>query len=185
MHMTYELFIALRYLRARRRQATVSVLTGIAIAGITVGVASLIVAQALITGFRTEVQEKILEGTAHVNLLRKDNQGITDYRTLVALVKAVPKVRAVSATTYEPVLMTNGDYQELAVLKGVDLDAPREANEVFTITVEGDPSKLNSVDSSGEPTEGVVIGKDLARVLGLRMDNTATVVSAQSRLTPW
>jgi len=61
--MPYELFIALRYLRAKRRQAALSVLTGIAITGITVGVAALIIAQALITGFRREVQERILEGT--------------------------------------------------------------------------------------------------------------------------
>ncbi len=184
MRMRYELFIGLRYLRAKRRQAAVSILTAIAIAGITVGVGALIIAQALITGFRTDVQGKILDGTAHVNLLRKDNQGIADYRTLVALVKAVPKVRAVSATTYEPVLMTNGDRQELAILKGVDLDAPREASEVFAMTVEGDASKLKSTDSSGVPTEGVVTGKDLARLLALRVDNTVTVVSAQSRLTP-
>ena len=64
--MPYELFIALRYLRAKRRQAAVSVITAIAVAGITAGVAALIVALALFTGFRQEVQEKILSGTAHL-----------------------------------------------------------------------------------------------------------------------
>ena len=80
--MSYELFIALRYLRARRRQAAVSVLTLIAITGIAAGVAALIIAQAVVTGFRGEVQQRILAGTAHLNLLRKDNEGIEDYRAL-------------------------------------------------------------------------------------------------------
>ena len=91
--MPYELFIALRYLRAKRRQAAVSVITAIAVAGITVGVAALIVAQALITGFTADVQNKILQGTAHLNLLREDNSGIENYRELVDRMRQTPGVR--------------------------------------------------------------------------------------------
>ena len=90
--MSYELFIALRYLRAKRRQAAVSVITGVAITGIAVGVAALLVALALATGFREEVQDKILGGTAHLNLLKPDNSGIADYR---ALTERVGKVTGV------------------------------------------------------------------------------------------
>jgi len=174
--MPFELFIALRYLRAKRRQAPVSVLTAIAITGIALGVASLVFAQALVTGFRREVQEKILEGTAHINLLKSDNSGIEDYRALVQKVSALPGVRAVSATTYEPVLIAAGERQEQAVLKAVDLQASRDANEVFSTIVEGDPSMLS---------EGMVImGQELARVLGVRKNDSITVVSAHFRLTP-
>lgn len=182
--MSYQLFIALRYLRSKRRQAAVSVLTGIAITGITVGVAALIVAQALITGFRSEVQERILEGTAHLNLLRKDNGGINDYQDLVKRVLAVPGVRAVSATTYEPVLLSVGDRQEQAILKGVDLQAPREANEVFATTIEGDATRLNPARSDQSEPEGIVVGKVLAQTLGIGVEATVTTVSAQARLTP-
>ncbi len=183
--MSYELFIALRYLRAKRRQAAVSVLTGIAIIGISAGVAALIVAQALITGFRNEVQEKILAGTAHLNLLRTDNAGIEDYRALAGRVGAVPGVRAVSATTYEPVLMTIGDRQEQAILKGVDLEARREANEVFATTIEGDATLLSQKQEVKEGEyRAIVVGKELARVMGLRLDGVVTVVSSQTRLTP-
>ena len=174
--MPFELFIALRYLRAKRRQAPVSVLTAIAILGIALGVASLIVAQALFTGFRRDVQDKILEGTAHLNLLKSDNSGIEDYRELAARVATLPGVRAVSATTYEPVLITAGERQEQAILKGVDLKAPREANEVFSTTVEGNPARL------GEGA--IVVGRELGRALGLKLEDSLTVVSAQSRLTP-
>src|SRR5919201_4128293 len=110
--MPYELFIALRYLRAKRRQAAVSVITAIAVAGITVGVAALIVALALFTGFREEVQEKILGGTAHLNLLKPDNSGIENYRELTERVGRVPGVRAASAPIYEPVLLSVGERSE-------------------------------------------------------------------------
>src|SRR5262249_54542344 len=136
--MPYELFIALRYLRAKRRQAAVSAITAIAVAGITLGVAALIVAQALITGFRADVQDKILQGTAHLNLLKEDNSGIENYRELVERVRAAPGVSAASATIYAQALLSANGRQEYAVLKGVDLDSPREANEVFSTVIEGD-----------------------------------------------
>ena len=183
--MSYELFIALRYLRARRRQAAVSVLTSIAVIGIATGVAALIIAQAVITGFHGEVKQRILSGTAHLNVLRKDNAGIEDYRALADRVRSIPGIRAVSATTYEAVLLTIGDRQEQAILKGVDLQAPREANEVFASTVEGDASQLGEkTDGSDEAPGTIVLGKELARVLGLHVGDAITAVSARSRLTP-
>src|SRR5205085_10861029 len=100
--MGYELFIALRYLRARRRQTAASIIPAIACAGITVGVAALILAQAMVSGFRSNVQEKILQGTDHLNLLKEDNGGIENYRELTDRIRQLPGVRAVSATIYAP-----------------------------------------------------------------------------------
>jgi lipoprotein-releasing system permease protein len=195
--MSYELFIALRYLRAKRRQAAVSAITAIAMAGITIGVAALIVAQAMITGFRSDVQEKILQGTAHLNLLKEDNSGIENYRELVEKVGRVPGVRAASATIYAPVLLGIGDRQEQAILKGVDPDSTREANELFSTIVAGDPAQLDGrtendtaqVDPSSphdsQPSlPGIIIGQQLARALGTEINDTVTAISAQSRLTP-
>jgi lipoprotein-releasing system permease protein len=141
--MQYELFIALRYLRARRRQAAVSVITAIAVAGITLGVAALIIAQALITGFRADVQDKVLQGTAHLNLLKKDGGVVENYRELVERVRSAPGVSEASATIYAQVLLSAQGNQEYAVLKGVDLNSPREAKEVFSTVIEGDPTRLN------------------------------------------
>jgi len=194
--MPYELFIALRYLRAKRRQAAVSVITGIAIAGIALGVAALIVAQALITGFRADVQDKILQGTAHLNLLREDNSGIENYRELVESVRRVPGVRSASATIYAQVLLSVGDRQEYAVLKGVDFDAPDEANEIFSTVVEGDPKLLKPAperepstqpsdqDQTEQELEGIILGRQLARTLALPVNDVVTAISADSRLTP-
>ena len=192
--MQYELFIALRYLRAKRRQAAVSVITAISIAGITLGVASLIIAQALITGFRSDVQEKILQGTAHLNLLKEDNSGIENYRQLVERVGAAPGVSAASATIYAQVLLSSNGRQEYAVLKGVDLDSPRDANEVFSTMIEGDPGRLKSTppppdqNNEGEAEaaalEGIILGKQLAHSMALRVNDVVTAISSQNRLTP-
>jgi len=185
--MSYEWFIALRYLKARRREAAMSVNTAIAVAGIALGVAALIVALALMVGFRSEVQDKILAGTAHLNLLRSDNGGIEDYPALVERLSQVHGVRAAAATIYAPVLLSSGDRDESAVLKGVDLSTPHEANEVFATTIEGDPSQLSAANQHGNADEalsGIIPGKELARTLGLRVGDMATVISAGSRLTP-
>jgi lipoprotein-releasing system permease protein len=190
--MSYELFIALRYLRAKRRQTAISVITAIAILGITVGVAALLVALSLIKGFRSEIQDKILQGTAHLNLLKADGSSIENYADVVAKVRTVPGVVAAAATGYEPILLTIGDRSEQAIVKGVDLAAPANANEIFSIVIEGDPKQLGSAPQT-EPAleesgvispEGIIVGKELAQILGLQLNSIVTVVSATSRLTP-
>lgn len=191
--MPYELFIALRYLRARRRQTAVSVITGIAVIGITVGVAALLVALALIKGFRAEIQDKILQGTAHLNLLKADGSSIENYRELAARISSIPGIVAASATSYEPILLTIGDRSEQVIIKGVDLTAPASASEIFKITIEGDPQQLAAATTRAtvandsdlrEPIQGIIVGKELARTLGLQINSRVTVVSAAARLTP-
>ena len=87
--MRFELFIATRYLRAKRRQAVIGVITGISIAGVAAGVASLVVALAINNGFRQDLQNRLLGSTSHINLLRIESDGIKDWRPLMdRLVKA-------------------------------------------------------------------------------------------------
>ncbi|MFN0086572.1 MAG: FtsX-like permease family protein [Blastocatellia bacterium] len=191
--MPYELFIAVRYLRARRRQTTFSVITAIAIIGITAGVAALIVAQAVSTGFRSDIQRKILQGTAHLNLLREDNSGIENYRRLIEQAQRIPGVRAASATTYTNALLSAGAVQEQAILKGVDPQAPREANEIHATIQEGDAGELEprerpdagAADSpEGEQRPGIILGRHLARAMGIGVNDLVTATSAATRLTP-
>ena len=81
--MRFELFIASRYLRAKRRQAFIGIITGISIIGVAAGVASLIVALAISNGFRQDLQQRLLGSTSHVNLLRVQSDGISDWRPLL------------------------------------------------------------------------------------------------------
>lgn len=188
--MSFEFFIALRYLRAKRRQAAVSVITGVAIAGIAVGVAALIIALALATGFREEVQDKILGGTAHLNLLKPDNSGIENYRALTEKLRQVPGVKAAAATMYNQVLLSANERQEPAVLKGVDLDATdKTANEIFATTIEGSPQDLlpapaSNTENAAPNLDGIILGKELARAMNLKRGDTVNVYAAKTRLTP-
>src|SRR4030081_2998353 len=92
--MRFELFIAARYLRAKRRQAVVGVITAISVLGVTAGVASLIIALAITNGMRRDLQERLVGSTAHVVLMRIAGDGIRDWRPLLAKLRAVPHVTA-------------------------------------------------------------------------------------------
>jgi lipoprotein-releasing system permease protein len=183
----YELFIALRYLRAKRKQVMISVITVIAIAAVAAGVASLIVVLAMMTGFREEFQTKILAGTAHINLMRKDGRPIDNYRRLVDQLSSLPHVRGASATLYQRVLIQGRADTDGAVLKGVDMDAPREASEIFQFKVEGDPLLLARPEKdpeTGAEIDNIFVGRELARIVGLKVGDVATVISPKGHLTP-
>jgi lipoprotein-releasing system permease protein len=185
--MPYELFIALRYLRAKRKQVMISVITIIAVAAVSMGVASLIVVLAMMTGFRQEFQAKVLSGTAHLMISRKEGQPIEKYPELVRRLLALPHIRSASATLYQRVLVQGSKNTEGAVLKGVDLSAPRNANEVFQFAVEGDPQSLGEPEAdpdTGAKIDRIVVGRDLAAKVGLKIGGVATIISPQGHLTP-
>lgn len=165
----------------------ISVITVIAIAAVAMGVASLIVVLAMMTGFRQEFQAKILSGTAHLNLTHKERQPIENYRELVQRLSSLPHIRSASATLYQRVLVQGQKDTEGAVLKGVDLSAPRNANEVFQFTAEGNPQSLAEPETdaeSGAKIDRIILGRELARTVGLNVGGIATIISPQGHLTP-
>src|SRR5215471_10612576 len=185
--MPYELFIALRYLRAKRKQLMISVITFIAVAAVSMGVASLIVVLAMMTGFRQEFQAKILSGTAHLNLTLKERQPIENYRALVQRLSSLPHIRSASATLYQRVLIQGKKDTDGAILKGVDVNAPRDANEVFQFTIDGDPQALSTAETdpeTGSKIDRIIVGRGLAQTVGLKIGDIATVISPQGHLTP-
>ena len=117
--MRFELFIAARYLRAKRRQAVIGVITAISISGVAAGVASLIIALAINNGFRQDLQERLLGSTSHVNLMRVENDGIRDWPALQQRLETLPHVQAAAPAIYEQVLISRGARAGGAVLKGI------------------------------------------------------------------
>ena len=185
--MPFELFIALRYLRAKRKQVMISVITVIATAAVAAGVAALIVVLSLMTGFREEFQVRILAGTAHLNLLPKSGETISDYQRLSERLRSLPHIRAASATLYNRVLMQGEKQTDGAILKGVDLSSPPEANELFQFKVEGDAGLLNSQEvdpETGATLDRIVVGRGLADIVGLQVGDITTIISPQGHLTP-
>ena len=117
--MRFEFFVAARYLRAKRRQAVVGVITVISIAGVAVGVASLIIALAITNGMRRDLQDRLLSSTAHVTLMRVQNDGIRDWRALTERLRQIPHVTAAAPGLYDPVLVSRGAQSGGAMLKGI------------------------------------------------------------------
>ncbi len=117
--MRFELFIAARYLRAKRRQAVIGVITTISVIGVAAGVASLIIALAINNGFRQDLQERLLGSSSHVNLMRVENDGIHDWSGLKQRLEKLPHVKAAAPAIYEQVLISRGARAGGAVLKGI------------------------------------------------------------------
>src|SRR5205085_11542713 len=118
--MPYELFLAFRYLRSRRKRRLARVTSVAAILGICAGVAALIVAFALSNGFRDEMKEKILEGTAHLSVLRTDGRPIESHAELANRLKQVNGVTSASATTYDGAIARGSKGSSYAVLRGIE-----------------------------------------------------------------
>ena len=116
--MRFELFIAMRYLRAKRRQAVVGVITAISVIGVGAGVASLIIALAITNGMRRDLQERLVGSTAHVDLMRAGD-GIRDWRPLLARLREVPHVTAAAPGFYGQVLISRGARSGGGLIKGV------------------------------------------------------------------
>lgn len=177
--MPYEFFIALRYLRAGRRNAVLSTITLISVLGIAVGVWALVVVLAFQTGMEQEIQSRILAATSHLNLLRENDAPFADTKSLITLAEGVAGVKAASATVYVEVLLSSPERSRAAVLKAVDLGARPEANEVHQTIIEGSVESLGRGDESG-----VILGRELAREMGVKVGEVINAISPEGRLTP-
>jgi lipoprotein-releasing system permease protein len=133
--MNFELFIASRYLRAKRRQAVIGVITAISIVGVAAGVASLIIALAINNGFRQDLQDRLLGSSSHVNLLRVESDGIKNWRPLMERLAKQPHVVAAAPAIYEQVLISRGPRARGAVLKGlIPADEMKLSDLLKTVT---------------------------------------------------
>src|SRR6202035_3444840 len=140
--MRFELFIATRYLRAKRRQAFIGIITGISILGVAAGVASLIVALAINNGFRQDLQERLIGSTSHVSLLRVADDGIKDWPPLVARLARQPHVIAAAPAIFERVLISRGPRARGAVLKGMIPADERKVGDLLSTIKEGSAAAL-------------------------------------------
>jgi lipoprotein-releasing system permease protein len=188
--MRFELFIAARYLRAKRRQAVIGVITGISVAGVAVGVASLIIALAITNGMRRDLQDRLLSSTAHVELMRVQDDGIRDWRALTARLRRLPHVTAAAPGLYEPVLISRGARSGGAMIKGIIPDEERTVSDLIKPTL-GSAAPLDPAPSdNGQPQTAaaippILIGYDLAQTLDAKVGDPVMVISPQGELTPF
>jgi lipoprotein-releasing system permease protein len=180
--MRFELFVALRYLKAKRKQAVISVITVISVLGVMAGVAALVVALAINTGFREELEKRLLGAMANINLLHPEDSAIRDYDALAARLARLPHVIADAPAVYEEVLIS-GKKRGLGVLfKGID---PRREVLVADLLTRLKEGSLKGLSEPGAHSDPLVIGKELARQLGVFVGDTVRVTSPQGSLTPF
>ena len=186
--MRFELFIAARYLRAKRRQAVVGVITAISVIGVAAGVASLIIALAITNGMRRDLQERLVGSTAHVELMRVAADGIRDWQPLLERLRKVPHVTAAAPGLYGQVLISRGTRSGGALIKGIIPADERTVGDLLQAIKEGSADALASQQVSGSAEQRavppIVIGNDLAETLGAKVGDTVLVTSPQGELTP-
>ena len=209
--MRFEFFVASRYLRAKRKQAVIGVITVISIAGVAAGVASLVVALAVNNGFRQDLQDRLLGASSHVNLLRTMGDGIRDWRPLVDRLSRQPHVLAAAPDLYGQVLISRGPRAAGAVLKGIIPHDERKVSDLLNTVKEGsvgpleseqsgvdgpaqtapatqtdnDPDSLTAAEQRRSDMPPIILGKDMADQLGARVGSVVLVTSPQGELTPF
>src|SRR5215468_9352012 len=147
--MRFELFVATRYLRAKRRQAFIGVITAISILGVAAGVASLIVALAINNGFRQDLQQRLLGSTSHVSLLHVQSDGIKDWPALLDRLSTQPRVVAAAPAIYEQVLISRGPRARGAVLKGMIPAYERKVSDLLNTVRIGSAAALEEGGEAG------------------------------------
>jgi len=152
--MRFELFIACRYLRAKRRQAFIGIITGISIAGVAAGVASLIVALAINNGFRQDLQQRLLGSTSHISLMRVADDGIKDWPAVLDRLSKQPHVVAAAPAIFEQVLISRGPRAHGAVLKGVIPSYERKVGDLLSSVKEGSATALEDSSSPSSKSSG-------------------------------
>jgi len=166
--MRFELFVASRYLRAKRRQAFIGIITAISIAGVAAGVASLVIALAINNGFRQDLQDRLLGSTSHISLLRVAADGIKDWPALMDRLAKQPHVVAAAPAIFEQVLISRGPRAHGAILKGMIPRYERKVGDLLTTVKEGSAEALGEEGEDshvsqnrrdmGHPTSGMTPG---------------------------
>jgi lipoprotein-releasing system permease protein len=206
--MKFEFFVASRYLRAKRRQAFIGVITGISIAGVAAGVASLVIALAINNGFRQDLQDSLLRSSSHINLLRVQSDGIKDWRPLLERLARQPHVIADAPAIYEEVLISRGPRARGGVLKGMIPSDERKVSDMLNTVKEGSADSLDEkpgiatadADNQAAPASpdffasveqriaampAIILGKDMANELGASVGSVVLITSPQGELTPF
>src|SRR6266852_612805 len=179
--MRFEWFVARRYLRSPYRPAVLRLVTLFSVLGVAAGVATLVVALAMNSGFRETLQDRLLGVTAHVSLTRLGSGGIQNYQVLADKFAETPGVRSVTPAIYQTVLLSFGGQARGVVTKGVDVEREKKSDEALQKLSAG---RLDfSQDADG--IDALLAGKQLAEEWKLKPGDYVTLTSPQGRLTPY
>jgi len=188
--MKFEIFLAFRYLRAKRKQTMVSVISAISVLGITAGVMALIIALALSTGFEEDIQEKILGTTSAINLMRVDSAPFEDFDKLIEEILPIPHITGTAPTIFgtNPALLVLNNENQRAQIKGIIPSREKNISDFFSHIISGDPQTLGSLESSIQVNpsgvETIMIGKQMAKTLHAVPGDNIKIMYPIEKVTP-
>lgn len=181
--MSFEYFIGGRYLRAKQKQAFISLITILSTAGVMVGVMALVVVIAVMSGFESDLKSRILGGQAHVVIMRQGG-AFSDYQKVVKYAESVSGVIAAAPVVYEQVMLRSSHGVSGAVLRGID---PQSAGRIIkTLENISLPPAAPDGRTAGDrsQTPGIVLGRELARNLGIVKGDMVYLISPRGMLSP-
>lgn len=177
----YEMFISLRYLQAKRKQAFISVISFISITGVAIGVMALLIVLGVMTGFSDDLRNKILGAKSHL-VISHHGGGMMNYQEIIEEVESIEGVVAATPTIYSQIMLASASNALGVVLKGIDLDSAPRVTNLGSIITDGKLTDLKSPDSSGLP--GILVGKELAMILGVFCSDEIQAISPFGTMTP-
>jgi lipoprotein-releasing system permease protein len=178
--MPFELFLSLRYLRARGQRANLSLFVWIGVGGVFLGVSALIVVLAVMTGFQDGIKDRIIAANPHILLLDSGGRGVVDATAVATKVRGLPGVRSATPFVVQQALFTGqGRGATGGLLRGVDLASPSVRTELASEVKSGSLGPL--LRTSGEPA--LLLGRELARTLGAVPGDFVTLISPQGAMT--
>ena len=180
--MTFELFVALRYLLARRQHASISRVSLFSTIGVAVGVLALIVALALMTGLQGELRNRILGSTAHIYVWKIG--GISDYHAEVQRLSQIPGVVGAGPAIFGKAIVSSGKSDAFITLKGIDPVLEGHVTDIERTMQEGKLLALESSEGADDERPGMLIGRDLAKQLGVKVGDLVDLTTPTATLSP-
>ena len=180
MNVPFELHIAFRYLLAKRKQAFISVISLISTLGVTVGVMALVIALALMTGLQGEIRDRILGANPHIYVWKTD--GIADYHAEARKLREVPHVVGAAPAVLGKALISASRSEDFINLTGIDPELEGSVSDLRSALQSGSFDALKPSDEDG--VGGILLGKDLARTLGVNVGDSVSIVTAHGTLSP-
>jgi len=181
MSLPFELFIALKYLRSKRKQAFVSLITLISIGGVTLGVMALIIVLSVMSGFENDLRNKILGTNAHLVVLKLGEKGMDTPEEVLEKIRGVRHVLDASPFTLNQVMLTSERNVCGVVLRGIHPHGEGKVTDLARNLKEG---RLSDLDRNGPPGDGIILGRELSRHLGVSLGDSINVVSPLGVATP-
>ncbi|MCL5125823.1 MAG: lipoprotein-releasing ABC transporter permease subunit [Deltaproteobacteria bacterium] len=181
MKLPLELRVGLRYIRARRKQAFISVISAFGVLGVMLGVMTLIIVLGVMNGFERDLKDKILGTVSHIVVMNNSTRSIQEWNKIMVRIKALDGINAVTPYIYGQAMLSSKGRVRGVIVRGID---PNSAPQVISISKYMEKGSLKGLGSTNQAEKGVIIGKELAAANALKVGDSVQLISPQGKRTP-